>query len=814
MNDNNEQIKQLQARLDKMVEYQNYFYREINLIREEIKKLKINQPRQTTFAPPEPQKKPSAREDISFYKPPTPKQPPIREQTSSEQKANYQQNRQTESPDFGYSTNYQSSFSNKNQPTAQKSNVEEFIGRNLISLIGIIITVIGVAIGAKYAIDRDLISPTTRIISGYLFAFAIFGIAVRLKQKYHNFSAVLLSGAMAMMYFLTYFAYSFYDLIPQTAAFLMMLLITAFTVAAAINYNRQVIAHIGLVGAYAVPFLLSDSSGRVAVLFSYMTIVNFGILVVSVKKFWKPLYYTSFIFTWLIFSAWYFDQYNSAEHFTLASAFLTIFFATFYLTFVSYKLIADEEFNAEIVLLILVNSFIFYGLGYSILDSQADSRQFLGLFTIVNAFIHFLFAVVVKRYKLGGNINLYLPVALSVTFLTISFSVQFRAHWLTILWVAEALFLFVIGKTKRLAIFEVFSYPLMFLASISLLNGWQEALQSDAVLTPFLNNNFLTTAFFAAAFAAICFVNKSENETEVALPDLQKIINFILPAVFLFVLFNTFRTEIGNYFYGELVRTGVSIPPRFASDGVTRLEDSSLGNFNTIWQINYTMFFLTLLSFINIKKLKSQFLSFINIGLNAFLIFIFLTVSLYFISELRENYLSQTYAEFFNRGLFHLLIRYISYAFAAGLIAANYEYFKQKFVCDVVPEFPFDLVFDIGFYLTMLWIFSSELLNLMDIFNVADSYKLGLSILWGIYALTLIVLGIYKKKKHLRIGAIALFSLTLVKLFFYDIADLDTISKTIVFVSLGILLLIISFLYNKFKDIIFENDEINYPAAS
>ncbi len=95
----------------------------------------------------------------------------------------------------------------------------------------------------------------------------------------------------------------------------------------------------------------------------------------------------------------------------------------------------------------------------------------------------------------------------------------------------------------------------------------------------------------------------------------------------------------------------------------------------------------------------------------------------------------------------------------------------------------------------------------MDIFGFNDSHKLGLSILWGIYALFLIVLGIIKKKKHLRIGAITLFAGTLIKLFFYDIAELDTISKTIVFVSLGVLLLIISFLYNKYKDLIFETSE-------
>jgi len=46
----------------------------------------------------------------------------------------------------------------------------------------------------------------------------------------------------------------------------------------------------------------------------------------------------------------------------------------------------------------------------------------------------------------------------------------------------------------------------------------------------------------------------------------------------------------------------------------------------------------------------------------------------------------------------------------------------------------------------------------------------------------------------------------LAKLFFYDIAELDTISKTILFVTLGITLLVVSFLYNKYKGVMFQTD--------
>jgi uncharacterized membrane protein len=612
---------------------------------------------------------------------------------------------------------------------------------------------------------------------------------------------------MAMMYFLTYFAYSYYDLIPQNAAFLMMLFITAFTVAAAINYNRQVIAHIGLVGAYAVPFLLSNNSGRFDILFGYMTIINFGILIVSVKKFWKPLYYSAFIVSWLIFTGWYISGYR-AEHFPAAFSFLTVFFLTFYLTFITYKLIAEEEFTEEIVLLTLVNSFIFYGIGYTMIDGKANGQQFLGLFTLLNAAFHFFVAAVIHKYKLGEKINLYLPIGLALTFMAIVVPVQFRGHWIALLWTAEALFLFVLGRKKHLSIYEIFSYPLMLLATLSLLYDWQLAFGNQTnVVVPVLNTAFLTSILFAAAFAVIWFVNAHDDENLLPseLQNLQQYVNYIIPAIFLIVLYNGFRTEIGNYFNNQLILTAAQKSPLTVFDSATEMRDSSLDSFNIAWQINYTMLFLALLSFV-IKRIKSEILGFVNLGLNTVALTIFLSVGLYALGELRGNYLGQINADVFPRGIFHLFIRYTSIPFAAGLIAAIYQYCRQNFIKAAAPDFDFDTAFDFVFYSTILWLASSELLNWMDIYNIQNSYKLGLSILWGIYALILIVLGIYKKKKHLRIGAIVLFAVTLVKLFLYDIANLDTVSKTIVFVSLGILLLIISFLYNKFKDVIFAED--------
>jgi hypothetical protein len=169
-------------------------------------------------------------------------------------------------------------------------------------------------------------------------------------------------------------------------------------------------------------------------------------------------------------------------------------------------------------------------------------------------------------------------------------------------------------------------------------------------------------------------------------------------------------------------------------------------------------------------------------GLNILVVIVFLTQGLYILSELRESYLSHTMEEYYHGNSFNIGIRYISFAFMGFMLFSIYRYIHQDFIKPLSSHW--EEIFDFILYFSILWIVSSELLNWMDMMNVSQSDKLGLSILWGIYALLLTVLGIWKTKKPLRIGAIALFAVTLLKLFIYDISHFDTVSKTIVFVSL------------------------------
>jgi uncharacterized membrane protein len=679
-----------------------------------------------------------------------------------------------------------------------KQNVERFIGENLINKVGILILVLGISIGVKYAIDNNIITPIARIILGYVVSFGLLGFAYKLKEKYESFSAVLLSGAMAALYFISFIAYSMYGLFPQVFTFLLMFVFTVFTVLAALVYKQQIIALLGLVGAYAVPFLLSNDSGNALVLFSYMTLVNLGILFIAFKQNWKPLYYTSYVFSWLIFLTWYLSDYHAETHFTLAIIFSLVFYLIFYVMFLAYKLIKKETYTKRDIIFLLSNSFIYFGIGYSLLAQNHDA--YLGLFTVFNAVINFAVARFIFTKKLGDSSLFYLIIGLVLTFITIAIPIQLEGNWVTLVWLAEAVLLFWLGTRQKVKTYINLAYPIMILAFISLVIDWSAVPNYHRTdvdvykLSLFFNTNFLTSVLAIVAFGGIGylrFFSPHKNSFDSS-RFITRLFTYVIPILFLFIFYKTFEIEISRYWHYKFIDSKIDLPNHYG--------DRSLFLFKQIWQVNYSLVFFSILFFIVLKYLSNKRLHLIATALLILNIFIFLIGNLYSISELREHYILQYQADIFQRGIYHLSIRYISIVFLAIAM-----YLLKRF--SAKESSSLQTIFELFMHFVILWVLSSEMIQLLDLQGVDGTYKYGLSILWGLYSLLLVILGIWKQKKHLRIGGIALFGVTLLKLFFYDIVNMNTITKTIIFVVLGILLLLMSFLYNKYNTSIFEDQE-------
>jgi uncharacterized membrane protein len=81
---------------------------------------------------------------------------------------------------------------------------------------------------------------------------------------------------------------------------------------------------------------------------------------------------------------------------------------------------------------------------------------------------------------------------------------------------------------------------------------------------------------------------------------------------------------------------------------------------------------------------------------------------------------------------------------------------------------------------------------------LAYAQQLSLSIIWTLYATFLIAVGIWKKYLPLRYMALLLFGVTILKVFLIDLSTLKLLYRIISFLVLGLILIAVSFLYQKY----------------
>ena len=684
------------------------------------------------------------------------------------------------------------------------AGLEKFVGENLISKIGIIVLIIGVAIGVKYAIDNNLISPLMRIILGYLVGFCLSFFAFRLKDKMLSFSAVLTSGSLAVYYFITYAAHSFYNLFPQIAGIIIMVIITVLTVLLALYYSKQVIAHFGLVGAYIIPYLLDEPFKNPAVLFSYMAIINSGIVFLATRKQWKPLNYVALIVTWIIFGSWFFSpQYN--QQLSACFIFLTVFFTIFHLVLLSYKLILRELFNIEDIFFLIINAGVFYLIGYNALNNSEGSETFLGLFTFINAVVYCISALLVHRYNSSEAVFKKWNIAIAIGFVTLAVAVQLENYETAIIWALEATALFWFGRSNKDLFFEIISYfviiALFFIttANLTSINYNLGKDEIEQTFTPILNFQFLATFITVCSLSFILFISffpGSKLLNNEYTPDVFKV---LFPAATLIILYFTFYNEISIFWNNKQVESCYTLN----NEGVWMKTKGSLSQnylcFKNIWLFNYTLVFSVFIAFVNFRWMQKQNVSVFSLIFQFIIIFVFLAFTIHWLNKLLGAHLNPDVINLLPTNAFYVIIRYFEYLLFIALFISIYKWVLPLLKNNIVSK-----TFDIIIFLSVMRILSSELLNWLKVSGSDDANKYILSILWGVLSLLLIIYGIWKKQKHMRITAISIFGVTLLKLFFYDLTNLETIPKTLVFILTGGLLLIVSYLYNKYTKMIFE----------
>ena len=83
------------------------------------------------------------------------------------------------------------------------------------------------------------------------------------------------------------------------------------------------------------------------------------------------------------------------------------------------------------------------------------------------------------------------------------------------------------------------------------------------------------------------------------------------------------------------------------------------------------------------------------------------------------------------------------------------------------------------------------------------------SIAWALFALLLLIVGIRKRTAATRYAGLAMLGITIVKLFFHDLSQLDQLYRIGAFIAVAVIAIVASFLYQRFLAAVSKSNETN-----
>jgi uncharacterized membrane protein len=214
-------------------------------------------------------------------------------------------------------------------PPAEPSFLHKLIfGGNTVVRVGIVVLFFGLVFLAKYAADAGLFPIEVRLASIAAVAIGLLVLGWRLRERKAAYALNLQGGGVAVLYLTVFAAFRLYQLLPPVAAFALLIAIAAFAALLAVVQDALALALIGTIGGFIAPILVSTGQGNHVMLFSYMLILNIGVLAMAWKKSWRSLEAVAFAFTWGIAALWGMDRYKP-ELYASTQPFLIAFFVVF-----------------------------------------------------------------------------------------------------------------------------------------------------------------------------------------------------------------------------------------------------------------------------------------------------------------------------------------------------------------------------------------------------------------------------------------------------------------------------------------------------
>ena len=240
----------------------------------------------------------------------------------------------------------------------QGPSLEERIGGRWLLYAGVVAIFLAAAFFVKYAFENAWVTPTLRVVIGTLAGLTLAAAGRHFARRGYALYGQMLAGAgSAILYLSIYAALNVYALIGPLAAFASMLGVTTLTAWLATTQSALGLALMAVLGGYATPFLVSTGRDAQLFLFTYVALLVAATMFLARRQQWPVLNVASFLLTGATVAAWAARFYTPGKWLT-TELFITLYCAMF--VYVLARTLRGPALTARVAALVLATGPVIY----------------------------------------------------------------------------------------------------------------------------------------------------------------------------------------------------------------------------------------------------------------------------------------------------------------------------------------------------------------------------------------------------------------------------------------------------------------------
>jgi hypothetical protein len=195
---------------------------------------------------------------------------------------------------------------------------EQFLGVKLFAWVGGLALFLGIVFFVKYAFEQNLISPALRTGIGFFIGggLVLAGVMMRKSVAFAVLAQTLTATGILILYGVTFAAHALYHFpaFGVMSTFIYMSLITAGAFSLAVWMEAPVIAVLGMAGGFLTPIFVNSGEDNPWGLFSYVLVLDLGLMAVAKKRGWHYLVACGAGGTLLLSVGWWMSWFWKADY--------------------------------------------------------------------------------------------------------------------------------------------------------------------------------------------------------------------------------------------------------------------------------------------------------------------------------------------------------------------------------------------------------------------------------------------------------------------------------------------------------------------